>query len=69
MNEAKDTEAIDHLIELSYESIEELRIQLKRKCYQVDDTVKATKAIARLTEDIRKLLRMRAKLQKEGEKT
>ena len=64
-NQDYTIEKIDDLIKISNEAIENLLHNRRRASY-VSEGVAINKNIIRATEDIRRLLRLRAKLVKEG---
>ena len=59
-------EEIDYLIQLSKETIEKLKKDW-RSTNRISESIAASKNIARLAGDIRRLVRMRMKLQKEAQ--
>lgn len=67
MSDLNSLNIIDDMLRLSYDSIQNLKSDLCR-CSRISDTIAINKTIARLSEDIRKLLRIKANFYKEESK-
>ncbi|MDD5679933.1 MAG: hypothetical protein PHI59_01680 [Candidatus Omnitrophica bacterium] len=63
-NQERDMREIDNLIEKNKETIKKLE-EARIICYDVGEMVSVNKSIIRITENMRKLLRIRMKLIKE----
>ena len=64
-NQEYTIEEIDNLIRINKETIEDLQ-RNRRMCNGIQDDITVSKSITRITEGIRKLLRIRMKLIKES---